>query len=106
MDSSDRGVWKAYAGERERAAESSTAIVRKDGRMDKPSIEQKHANAKITGLAKGREVEAHHDWIAFGRIDLDGGRAGGKGIGGELEVERGTGKSTCAIVGAEEIRVT
>ena len=49
------------------------------------------------GLAKRGEIEIDDDLIAFGRFDLNRGRAGIEGFGQELELNSGADEATATI---------
>src|SRR5260370_30906567 len=51
------------------------------------------------------EVEVNGDGVALRGIDVNGGGAGGKVFGGEVELESGAGDLATAFIGAEEIRM-
>ncbi len=49
------------------------------------------------------EVEVDGDGIALGRNNVDSGGAGGKGLGGEVELESGARNFATAVIGADEV---
>src|SRR5229473_6943348 len=49
------------------------------------------------------EVEIDRDKITFWKIHVDGGGAGGKVFGGEVEPESGAGDLAAPVIGADEI---
>jgi hypothetical protein len=65
----------------------------------------------LTGLGEERrsaemiEVEVDGDGIALRGIHVNGGGAGGKVFGGEVELESGAGELATAFLGAEDIRL-
>jgi hypothetical protein len=52
------------------------------------------------------EVEVDGDGIALRGIHVNGGGAGGKVFGGEVELESGASEGAAAVLGAEEIGLT
>src|SRR6266404_2991511 len=48
------------------------------------------------------EVEVDGDGIALGRNNVDSGGAGGKGLGGEVELESGARNFATAVIGADD----
>jgi len=52
------------------------------------------------------EIEVEGDGITLGGKHLNGGGAGGKVFGGEIELESGAGQGAAAILGAAEIGPT
>src|SRR6266478_4389772 len=55
------------------------------------------------GSAEEGEVEVEGEGFALRRIHIDGGGAGGKVFGREIELESGAGEETASIFGAREI---
>jgi hypothetical protein len=54
-------------------------------------------------LAEVVEVEVNGDGITLGRVYVNRGGAGGKNVGGEVELESGAGDLTTAVIGADEV---
>jgi hypothetical protein len=55
--------------------------------------------------AEVRKVEVDGKEIAFGRSDVDGSRAGGKGIGWKVELEGGANELATTFIRAKDIRL-
>src|SRR5713101_7913850 len=56
-------------------------------------------------LAEVGEVEVEGEGIALRGIHVNGGGAGGKVFGGEVEPESGAGEVATAFIGAEDVRL-